>query len=86
MPNRPIAFNCVTVNDECQNLVTLASKFSSNIIKEIEEWSETLPAELDEIILLEATTDEPIVREITVTLTVPDSDDLMRELSRLESL
>ena len=72
----------IHVEDKYQNLISMASNLSSNMIREIEEFSELLQSELKNAISTIRDDGGSVNLELTLTLTVPDIEPLNREMKR----
>ncbi|PRY63518.1 uncharacterized protein DUF4062 [Vreelandella songnenensis] len=78
-----LQFLRVSCDDIFLKLIEITSNLSSNAIKEIEEFSESLYS----IIENDIKSSEPgYVRRITLTLTVPDTESFFEEINRLKNL
>lgn len=81
-----LQFLRVSCDDEFETLMKLASKFSSNAIQEIEEFSAHLYTTIEGHIQNIDAYEKGTVITITLTLTVPDIEPFSEEIARLESL
>lgn len=79
-----LIFNRISCAEEFTTLINLASEFSSNAIREIEEFSASLYSTLEEHI--KNNYKEETVVKITLTLTIPDSEPFLNELNRIGSV
>jgi hypothetical protein len=82
-----IEFQQVEVDDEFREIVRISSKFTSNMIREIEEYSERIHREIEEAVNNLPQPGERRELHFTLTLTVPNyHDEFNRELNRLNRL
>jgi hypothetical protein len=81
-----IQFFRLKVNEDFERLTYLVSEFSSNAIKEIEEFTLNLYCTLEGYIRESHTYDKGTVITLTLSLTLPDTEDFMCELERLKKL
>jgi hypothetical protein len=80
-----LQFLRVSCEDEFETLMNLASKFSSNAIQEIEEFSANLYTTIEGHIQNIDSYEKGTVVTITLTLTVPDTEPFSEEIARLEA-
>lgn len=81
-----LEFRRVNVDEDFRELVRISSKMLSNVISEIEEFSENIRQQLNEILNNWPQLDETRTLEFILKLTVPDMSELSREFRRLEKL
>ncbi len=78
-----LEFRRLTVKPELENLMTLGSKFSANMLTEIEAFSKELYGSVKHAIEKNA---PGKVVEFTLTLTAPDSTEFKKEIQRITRL
>lgn len=81
-----LQFLRVSCEEEFENLMNLASNFSSNAILEVEEFSANLYINIEDYIKKIDSCEKKDTLTITLTLTVPDTEPFSQEIERLESL
>lgn len=81
-----LQFLRVSCDDKFDKLMSLASDFSSNAIKEVEEFSASLYASIEGHIKNIDSYEKGTVVTITLTITVPDTEPFLEEIARLGSL
>lgn len=81
-----LQFLRVSCDEEFEALMELVSGFSSNAIKEVEEFSASLYNTIAEHIKNIDSYNKGTVITITLTLTTPETEPLSKELSRLQEL
>lgn len=81
-----LQFLRVSVDEDFERLVSLASNFSTNAISEIEDFSSSLHTEIEGHITNMDSYDEGTVITITLTLTAPNTDDFSNEINKLCSI
>ena len=81
-----IEFKAVSVEDELQRAVELASRLSANTIYELEEYSEQMQRKLAEVLAVAAATGETQYFELILKLTAPPMEEYMAEMERIEGL
>ena len=81
-----LQFLRVSCDEEFETLMKLASEFSSNAIREVEEFSANLYVTIDGHIQNIDSYEKGTVVTITLTLTVPDTEPFSEEIARLETL
>ncbi len=78
-----LEFNRLAVDPELERLMNLASKLSANILNEIEIFSSELYGRMNEVITNHQPGD---VVSFTLTLSLPDTVDLLEEIERVRNL
>jgi len=81
-----LQFLRVSVDEEFDCLIDLASNFSSNAIKEIEEFSSNLYSTVEGHIVTASSCEKKMDVTITLTLTVPETDEVSNEIERLSRI
>ena len=81
-----LQFLRVSVDENFERLISLASKFSSNAINEIEEFASNLYDDIEGHMSNMDTYDEGTVIEITLTITVPETSEFISEVERLSEV
>jgi hypothetical protein len=81
-----LEFQYVEVDDEFQEIVRIASGLTSNMIKEMEEYSERVHREIEDAVNNLPPPGEKRELHLTLTLTAPDMKEFDRELNRLNRL
>lgn len=78
-----LEFHCLNVDPELEKLMGLASKFSSNILGEIEVFSAELYGKI-QFALANHSPDDVV--KLTLTLSVPDTGEFIEEMGRIAEL
>jgi len=76
-------FRSVKLDDNFHRLLSLYSSLSKNVIREIEQFTSKLQAELQSALADISQTGKPKRLELTLTLTVPDMSELLAEIDRV---
>lgn len=80
-----IDFQHIDVEEDFQNLIKIASRFSSNAIKEIEEFSDYMQRTIKEAIA-SIVLGQKRTLEFNLTLTISGVDELEEELDRIREI
>lgn len=78
-----LEFHRLNVEPELQRLMTLASQFTVNVLKEIEEFAARLFDDVSHVLANHTPGD---VVKFTLTLTVPDTGSFIEEMQRISRL
>jgi hypothetical protein len=81
-----LEFRRVNADEDFRKLVRITSMMLSNVIKEIEEFSENMHKQLNELLNNWPQPGETRILDISLKLTVPDMSELDEEVERLEQL
>lgn len=80
-----LEFLRVNIDDKFKRLIDLLSELASNSIKEIEVYSNSLYSQIENLIKNSENYRGTTV-ELTLTLTVPDSNELSKEIERIKKI
>lgn len=78
-----LQFLRVSVDEDFERLIRIASEYSTNAIEEMEEFSSNLYSTLEGHLANAHTYEEGTVITLELTLTAPENEELDRELKRL---
>lgn len=75
-------YKLIDVDEELQNVIDISSRFSTNAIREVEEFSERLQSTVEKEVA-EYKPGVPRTIEFSLTLSAPPADELMQEMDRV---